>query len=99
MIDVVPVLFVSGMLLGLLSGVLTVRAYFIFSDDGSGEIGGPNRPNVWKRVKNYRTDPTQENDATLIKLYNWIYVTRQTSLGLIILAFVTYFVIFSFGQQ
>ena len=97
MIDVVPVLFVSGMLLGLLSGVLTVRAYFILSNGGGERLSGPNRPNVWKRVKSYRADPTREDNDTLIRLYHWIYLTRQISLRLIALAFVTYILIFAFG--
>ena len=99
MIDIVPIIFVSGMLLCFVNGVLALRAYFFISGGGIEKLYGSDRPNVWKRVKSYRKDPTREENIALAKLYDWIYLTRQIGLGLILLAFVAYFAIFAFGLQ
>jgi len=72
MIDIVPIIFVSGTLLGFVCGLLTLRVYFIISDGGIKKLYGSDRPNVWKRVKNYRENPTGIENQTLSKLYDCV---------------------------
>lgn len=90
LIDLVPVFFVTGVILGFLSGLITLRCYFYITDDGIDKLYSKNRPNVWKLVKQYKKDHKQIEDERLRSFFKWILYTRRISLVLIFLSLILF---------
>ena len=90
MIDLVPIFFVLGMVLTLLSGGLAVKCYFYLTGDGVKSLRQENRPNVNKLMKSYRKGDQQVEDSKLRTYYDWIFYTKRAAILSFIVALLLY---------
>lgn len=90
LIDLVPVFFIVGVILGFVSGLLSLRCYFYITGGGIEKLYGENRPNVWKLVKQYKKDYTQIEDERLRSFFKWILFTRRISVVMLFLSLILF---------
>jgi len=90
MLDIVPILWVLGMTIGFISGLLSVKCYFYLTGGGIETFYQEDRPNVNKLMKSYRKGDLKVEDPKLRNYYDWIFYTKWTSILCFIVALILY---------
>ncbi len=95
MLNLVPILFVIGVLIGLLSGLFSAKCYFYLTGNSVESLYKHKRPHIWKMVKQYKKNREIVKDERLKNYFNWIFYTRQISIIFLISALILYVVAFA----
>lgn len=90
MLNFVLILWIFGMIIGFINGLLSVKCYFYLTGGGIETLYQENRPKVNNLMKSYRKGDSKVEDPKLRAYYDWIFYTKWAAILSFIIALFLY---------
>lgn len=90
MLDMVPILWILGIILAVVNGLISGKCYFYLTNGGIETLYQSDRPNINKLVKAYRRGEEKVDDPKLKSYLTWIFYTKWAGILSFVLALLMY---------
>ena len=90
MLTLFEILWISGIILAIVNGLLSGKCYFYLTNGGVETLFKKERPNITKLLKAYRYGDEKINDPKLKWYLNWIFYTKWLGIASFVIGLFVY---------